>query len=372
MKVTATDAGRPHVLLLAEDDDFAYRVLCAAVAGGARVSVLGRGDGLRLRRSRLVDRIREAETPFEVGMADQAISMIDQCSRDWGIDLVVPTNAGATRFLCAARDRLTVAPALAAPDVAVFDALNDKARFAVLLRDLGVPAPPTLCFDTVQALQRSLACGELEGPGVVKPAAACGGRGVRRLDPADPAQVLGRIDYQPIIWQPFIEGPTWSASAYCRDGRMHGFVIYIRQRGVYTFFQDEAVRAQAAKIVARTAFSGLINFDMISPAVGPPLWLECNPRVFYSLDAHAAIGLDYLAPGLAKDARALDAALASLDRRAQALTGRRLRKLRASVVALASGETLTPRDMGFAARQLADPVFMTKDRCQALWRKLTA
>jgi predicted ATP-grasp superfamily ATP-dependent carboligase len=368
----ARDPRQPHVLLLAEDDDFAYRVLTAAVAGGVRVSVLGRGDGVRLRRSRFVDRARAADTPFDPGLAGQAASMIDHCVRDWGVDLVVPTNAGTTRFLCAAQDRVTAAPALPTPPIAVFDAMNDKASFATLLRDLGISAPRTVTFDSVEALRRALARGALPGPGIVKPATGCGGRGVRRIDPADPEGVLDRIDYRPIIWQPFVRGPTWSASACCWRGRMHGFAIYTRERGVYTFFQDEAVRAEAARIVAHTAFTGVINFDLIAPQNGPPVWLECNPRVFYSLDAFAAIGLDYLAPALVRDDGARDAALATLDRRAASLTGRRLRKLRASVVALASGEGLAPIDVDLATRQLADPVFMARDRWQALWRKITA
>ena len=58
-------AGRPHLLLLVEDDDFAYRVLSAVATRNVRISILARGRGVRLRRSRLVQRARLAETPFD-------------------------------------------------------------------------------------------------------------------------------------------------------------------------------------------------------------------------------------------------------------------------------------------------------------------
>jgi predicted ATP-grasp superfamily ATP-dependent carboligase len=153
---------------------------------------------------------------------------------------------------------------------------------------------------------------------------------------------------------------------------MHGFILYSRDRGVFSFFQNEAVRADAARIVAATAFTGLVNFDLIAGDDGTAMWLECNPRVFFTLDIHAAAGLDYLAPALARGSRAREAALARLDRQAAHLSGRQLRKLRASALALATGARLTPLDVGLAATRLADPMFLARDRWQGLRRKLTA
>ena len=372
MKVSARKGGRPHLLLLAEDDDFAYRVLSAAAAQGARVSVLARGRGLRLRRSRLVHMIRRAETPFDPACAGDASAMIDECARDWGVDLVVPTNAGATRFLCAARDRLAAAPCLPVPDLDVFDALNDKDSFAAILTRSGLPAPRTVRFESAVDLRAALDRHEISGPGVVKPPRACGGAGVRRLDPGDPSGVLTRIDYAPVLWQPFVEGRHWSACAYGVRGRMHGFVIYAQARGVFSFLNDDRVRAQAARLVAETRFSGVINFDLIAPRDGVPQWLECNPRVFFSLDVLAAAGVDYLAPAQARGPGALEAALGRLDRQAAAVAGRRLRKMRATALALATGATPTSLDLGLAMRQLADPLFLVKDRWQEVRRRLSA
>jgi hypothetical protein len=152
---------------------------------------------------------------------------------------------------------------------------------------------------------------------------------------------------------------------------MHGFVIYERVRGVFTFLHDERLRAQAARLVADTRFSGLINFDLIAPEDGPPQWLECNPRVFHSLDVLAAAGVDYLAPAQASDPRAMEAALVRLDQTAAALTGRRLRKIRATALALATGAPPTFLDLALAARRLADPLFVAMDRWQEIRRRLS-
>jgi predicted ATP-grasp superfamily ATP-dependent carboligase len=363
---------RPHVLLLAEDDDFAYRVLSAAVSAGARISVLARNRGLDLHHSRFVERVDAAEHAFDPGSPGEAASMIDAFARACGADLVIPTNAGTTRFLCAAGARLQAAPFLPVPPLEVFDTLNDKGRFAALLARLRVPAPRTIRFETAAELRAAIGRGEIAEPGVIKPVSASGGNGVWRLTPGEHAPVLDAIDYAPVLWQPFVAGPTWHASALCLNGRMHGLILYSLVRGVFTFFRHEGVQAAATRIVAATHYSGLINLDLIAPQSGPPVWLECNPRPFFTIDMHAAAGVDFLAPALAGDACAREVALIRLERQACEAAGRQLRDLRAQVVALATGASLTSQDVRLAARQLADPVFLAKDRLRILRRKLTA
>jgi hypothetical protein len=358
-----------HVLLLCEDDDFAYRVLRATAAAGARVSVLARGRGGRLRFSRCTDKLQRTRDAFDT-TNPALIDLIDRLAIDWKIDIVAPTNATTTRYLCAVRERLAVR-VVPLPGPGLFDELNDKWRFTLKAARLGLSHPTTRLFADSARLRAALER-ELGGQaGVVKPLSACGGRGVHRIGPGGSSAAPGHLRYAPILWQAFVPGRSVSASAFCLDGEVLTFLVYSRRAGVYEFSDAPAVRREAEAIVRHTGYSGLVNFDLIARPDGGHVWLECNPRVFFTIEDQAVAGANFMTPALALNAVEREAAVAAFDRVAAGLTGRRLRKLRASAWALASGAGLTDLDRGLAAHALSDPGLLAWNRLRELARRIS-
>lgn len=343
-----------NMLLLAEDDNFGYRILSAAHASGARVHVLARGTAARLARSRLARSVTPATGRFDDATPDAMIAEIDALADRLAIDVVIPGNPLTTRFLIKASDRLT-ARTLPAPALATFDRLNDKFAFARLLDRLGLPAPPSRLFADGDALARAFVRGELRQPAMIKPLSESGGRGVRRIG-ADDIGIAAACSYAPVLWQGFVAGVDVSAAAVCRQGEIRGFVAWRRFPGGLTFLEPGELGRQVERIVMDQSLTGVFNFDLRGDAdLKQFSWLECNPRVFYSIDLLAAVGLHLIDLALASEGSEADAAKTVFARRAGALAGRHLRTLRGLTGDLVRARPPRALDLRLLRHRLSDP-----------------
>jgi hypothetical protein len=342
------------VLLLSEGSHFTYRVLKTAAAAGARVHVLAGPRARTLGWSRWTASLERIDTPFAHADEAATVGQINQIIQRRKITRVLGGDAPTTRFMIGVAPQLD-APIFPSPDLATFDLLNDKGRFTELAGSLGLACPPTRRFDHKDELAAALKAGELPFPGIVKPLSRSGGAGVVRLDEGRWSAALARVTYAPLLWQSFLTDPQWDVSAFCREGEIIAFSLRRRGRGEYVFADSAEARRQTAILTRRLGVSGILDFDIIADqALTRFSWLECNPRVFFSIDFVAAAGINMIALGLGTAGIPCAGAI-------EAAPVKRVRKIRAAVAGLMRGEALASPDLRLALSDLSDPAMFLKD-----------
>jgi predicted ATP-grasp superfamily ATP-dependent carboligase len=342
-----------RILLLADGVAMGCRVLSAAAATGAEIHVLCEPRGRGLAGSRFVKSLTVSPYRFDSAAAEPMIGEVNRRIAALDIQMVAATDPITSRFMIAAAPHLATA-IFPSPDLETFDLLNDKWRFTNLAKSLGFACPTTRLFADRRALLAAVEAGELTLPAIVKPLSASGGAGVLKLTDKDAASQMERIDYSPVLWQTFVAGTDVDAAMYCEDGAVLSFVTYRRKRGVYEFLDSPAIRVELEHLARRLNLTGIFNFDLVvDPRTQAHHWLECNPRVFASIDVLAFVGLNYFACGLpgrsAAQTRSLHgAALAAID-------GRRLRRWNRLALDTLRLRRSNALDWRFLANRLKDP-----------------
>lgn len=279
--------------------DLAYHTLRCARAAGHEVHVLGRGTGRGLRFCPRFASFRDFSYDPERDPLERAVEEIGRRIAETGATLVMPTDILATRLLIAIRHRLPVGTSLL-PAAGLFDALNDKHRFAALCVEHGAQTPETWLYDDGPAIVAALADGSLRLPLVVKPVIGMGGLGVEFIrTEADVARVAA-CGRSPLLVQRLIEGRDRDISILAVGGRLLAYGVQAHRRNRYDFADSAALRAMIERLVAATGFEGLAHFDAIEEAATGQFYLiECNPRSWASVYALAAAGANLIAMSIA-------------------------------------------------------------------------
>lgn len=286
-----------NVLLLATLFKLPYRVLRCAAAIPANVYVLGGPGAKGLTSSNFCRKFIPALTPI-TGQASEALAKeIDSAVRRHRIDAVIAADAPATRTLIASRAAIE-ARCFPLPDLASFDLLNDKWRFGVLCQQLGLARPASHLFADTAELEAKLADWPESRALLAKPLDWDGGRGHVRLQGPGRSAALARIDYRPILLQQRIDGRDLSASILCRAGKIRALVVQAYEKGVYTAYYDVRIHRQLELVAGHVGLEGMFNFDMRVAPTGEVYFLECNPRVFFSMKMAGLAGINFLRLGL--------------------------------------------------------------------------
>lgn len=109
------------------------------------------------------------------------------------------------------------------------------------------------------------------------------------------------IRYRPVIVQDFVEGGDVGASVYCDAGKIVAFIAHRCDfaAGVYSTLRHDGIRDHVARLAAETGLHGIANFDMRMAPDGEVFLLECNPRVFFTLDLAMLAGVNFVVMGIA-------------------------------------------------------------------------
>ncbi|MFO0609340.1 MAG: phosphoribosyltransferase domain-containing protein [Polyangiales bacterium] len=208
---------------------------------------------------------------------------------------------------------------LLAASAHVADLLDDKARFAEAARALGVPAPRSVVFDSVEGFEAAREALLAGGAGRVcfKPVRGVFGRGFRVVrDDLDPFEELfeepgHRVDladarrrfasrprFRPMVLMPWLDGPEWSVDCF-RSGDGARFVAVPRRKlSAAAQRLDDAPRlvAWSRAMAERFNLRGLFNCQFKEHR-GEAHALEINPRPAgaVGLSRHAGVDLVALA-----------------------------------------------------------------------------
>ena len=234
--------------------------------------------------------------PFDNAFGAASVSFIGHLSKELGIDWIIPSDGPTTRFLTVSSGVLgpNVYPV---PDTATFDQLNDKSTFITLCRKLGLPTPQTELLPALHIVRERFQKGHLTLPVVLKPTNRQGGEGVLVLRSANALKAIDRLQYAPVLVQEYVEGCDVSAFYLCHEGRVKCEVVYYHGRYFLEFIEDQEIACQCRKIIAATSYSGVIGFDFRQRDDGSFVFLECNPRFWYNMEATMLAGANFVKAG---------------------------------------------------------------------------
>jgi hypothetical protein len=280
-----------NILMLAHAHQASYRVMRCAAALGAKVHVFAGPDARSLAASRYCAGLRDF--PLDPAPnADIAAARIEAFAQTHAIDMILPADAVATRFLATIQARLTT-PTFPIPDLASFDALATKDRFMELCRARNIRHPRGHLLANREALLAALANDCIRLPAILKPINRWGGVGVIRIDAHNAREIAATIDYAPILVQDYIEGADRSISIFAVRGRVTKQVTYCYPGGAFTFTAEPELARIVGEIARDMKLDGVFNFDARIEADGTVWLLECNPRFFFTMDAAMIAGANF-------------------------------------------------------------------------------
>lgn len=195
--------------------------------------------------------------------------VVDLVSRE-RFDVLVPIHEQGYLF-AAAPEQLTPHVAVALPPFTSYRIAHSKAGFHGLLKELGLPQPPTTIVKSPRELEAAA-----RFPCVVKAAIGTASRGTflvhssAELAAAIDALVADGAFHNPVLVQDFVEGEVEHAQA--------------------VFASGDLVAMHACRQVARGAGGG----DAIKESVSRPLVAEHLRAMGRALDWHGALSLDYI------------------------------------------------------------------------------
>ncbi|RWL47485.1 MAG: ATP-grasp domain-containing protein [Mesorhizobium sp.] len=211
---------------------------------------------------------------------------VEALIRAEGVELVIPTCEEVFHLALAWRRR-TMPAKVFAPDIGLLAEVHNKHSFVHLAEQLGLAVPQTTLLnsrddlESVRGHSRDL---------VFKPVWSRFASHVLLRPTSDFLDAIAPSPAMPWVAQRFIEGEEISAYAVAREGRLKALALYRSLyragRGAGIFFErveDDAARALVERIVAGTAWTGQISFDLMRETDGRVLPLECNPRAVSGL-----------------------------------------------------------------------------------------
>ncbi|BCM18481.1 hypothetical protein [Mesorhizobium sp. J8] len=211
---------------------------------------------------------------------------VEALVRAEGVELVIPTCEEVFHLALAWRGR-TMPARLFAPGIELLEQVHNKHSFIRLAERLGLAVPETTLLNSrddlkaMRARSRDL---------VFKPVWSRFASHVLLRPTPDFLDAIAPSPATPWVAQRFVEGEEISAYAVARDGRLKALALYRSPyragMGAGIFFErveDEAARELVERIVAGTAWTGQISFDLMREPGGRVLPLECNPRAVSGL-----------------------------------------------------------------------------------------
>ncbi|KRV47399.1 hypothetical protein AQ490_08040 [Wenjunlia vitaminophila] len=172
-------------------------------------------------------------------------------------------------------------------------ACGDKARFAAVLTEHGVPTPRTVLPDELERAP--------DGPLVVKPRHGQGGKGVQVCRTREQANVLCELTPAPIV-QEYVRGREFTADCLVdRAGRASVILRYrLLVKGglavVSRTFSDREVEQCTLAALSATGITGACCVQGFIREDGPQrvVITEANARVGGGFPASVAAGADYI------------------------------------------------------------------------------
>lgn len=279
-------------LVLSSNGPLAMKAVYCLHDLGYRVAVATQMDLPGPRRSRYVAEVKVLDrTCFDQDLLAYARALKPA--------VLMPVEVAAFATAARLKEVAPDLPIFPCSGAATLDILDNKASFTGHAARLGVPVPASIRVDEIGAgLQERLAC--IGYPLMLKTLYGESSLGVVRADSyADVERLLRERFRAPFQAQAFVEGPTVGLNVLCVDGEIATASTYRKHDSDTLIFEPiPQLQAEIAPLLRNLRFSGLANFDAILTDKGQALFLECNPRVWYNMQADCHMGLNFAAAGI--------------------------------------------------------------------------
>jgi predicted ATP-grasp superfamily ATP-dependent carboligase len=273
--------------------------------------------------------------------------------------MVVAADGKAARILSLIRERLSV-PVFPTPTTATFDILDDKWAFYQLCGKLGLPTPQTWLFESKADLLHAVEAGQLPSRLIAKALRLWGEIGMVKFTSTNARERLEAVDYRPILVQEFIEGIDFGLSVFASKGRIIAAMTHRVSRQTFYFQPDDRYISYGAAVIDYFKTEGVFNFDARLADDGRIYLLECNPRMYLTMDYAMNMGVNFVALGL-QNWDGYEGPIETREGRVKTLFG--------SVKSILTPWRITKNDLRMAAHALADPVPCAVDTFRLLMMK---
>lgn len=286
---------RPETLVISSNSALALKAIYCLRALDHKIHVASERDSPVLRRSRYVQGFRR----FDRASFD---SDVLAWAEELQPSLIMPVEVAAFATAHRLKHLNPGLPVFPCSGAALLDQLDNKAAFIDLAARYGVPVPRSILIDEFDDLEHRLA--ETVGyPLMLKLPYGESSRGVARADSfADVERLLRLAPFErlPLQAQSFHPGPVAGVNLLCVDGEIQAVATY-RKRSFDTlsFEPIPSLDTAVAPLLRGVGFSGLANFDAILTPDQGALFLECNPRVWYNMQADCWMGVNFVEAGMA-------------------------------------------------------------------------
>jgi biotin carboxylase len=282
-------------LVLVEDEVLALKGIYALKNSGYKVSVLTKRKSVALKYCRCVSSFYL----LPASISDQAL--IEKI-RSYRTDIIFPADidsAGQLYKLSLLDSSLPIFPCSAGE---LLDALDNKSNFISLLENHGIKHPKSVLL-VPPFSESDKTVEEIDFPLVAKNLYGECGRGVSFLDSREEfdrfISVQASQDANDSIQlQKFIVGDVFGLNICAVNGVICAWSVYKKLDEDTILFMDRFDICEIiSKLISDLKYSGLANFDLIVSKDGV-YFIECNPRVWYTIQADRFLGLNYIEVGI--------------------------------------------------------------------------
>ena len=233
---------------------------------------------------------------------EEALRLINGIADDHPQALLIPFDCDGVRLLnrIASRLRLGWYPV---PDLRTMETMADKWRFHQCCLAHELPVPQTLHVDSRSQLDFGALEAELGLPFVVKAIGRADSPGIRVVRSADELkhQVMESEAHAAggLLAQRYIDGADLWVNLLAQHGQLRAVSIQRRGRSWMEFVPNAALEDIADKLSRYSRYHGVMHLAVrVEKGSGAPYLLESNPRLWDSLEATVACGLNFIGEGL--------------------------------------------------------------------------
>ena len=286
-------------LVLVEDEVLALKGIYALKNSGYKVSVLTGNESVALKYCRAVSSFCLLPT----GISDEALlEKIRSCRAD----IIFPADIDSAGRLYRLSLLDSSLPFFPCSSSEMLDALDNKNSFVSLLESHGIKCPKSILLFP-PFMESGKVAEEIGFPLVAKNLYGECGRGVDFINSREEFDryISGQVSRDrsdSIQIQKFISGEVFGLNICAVDGVICAWSVYRKLDEDTILFMDRFdICGIVSKLISDIKYSGLANFDLIVSKDGI-YFIECNPRVWYTIQADRFLGLNYIETGISNRA----------------------------------------------------------------------
>ncbi len=221
---------------------------------------------------------------------------INNACKEWGIDFIIPLDSVSTFCVAKLIDSIET-PIFPSVKLNKLLLLNNKWKFSKLLKKSKISHPKTLLIKSAREFERI----KMAKPFILKPVSMDGGVGVVKITSEKDLFEYKKLNFPyPLIAQEFIQGTDIDLSLFAKEGKI---IAWTAQKwdakGILKFIRNNKMAQIGKSIVRQINYTGAAHFDMrMDKKTGKIYVIECNPRLWGSINASILSGIDFVQIGL--------------------------------------------------------------------------